>query len=282
MHPIPRDVIRLSNEHAVIPAAIRALRPVYRYSVIPGGVYADGELEDAMRKDHAVEQHYSDFDANHLRFVALAADCYRFVSFRQGGRIYWTRRKLRIPKGEILFTDGMHYARTRCGNRLSEQENPGLTSLVEPPAEVLSPPPFRLDNSQLPDSPPAYSQPTLKTDAFSAPEIAESRGDLPLQSGPVIFPNTIPDVITGASPPSVSANQVAAGFLSPWVPLGFTSYGSPIRSTTGGKVPVAAPPVVPLPVPEPDEVIVVAAFLYAIWSVARPRTQAEPAERHIR
>jgi hypothetical protein len=235
-------------------------------------VYVAGELQAAMKKDQSVQRHYSGFDASHLRFVTLGADCYRHVSFRLGDQIYWTRTKLRIPKGEVLFTDGSNYARTRCGNRLAEAVNPQLTSILEPPPEVLSAPPFRLS-----DAPQA-----LRTGAALGQERGDGSGDLPLATGPISFPNTIPNVITGASPSSASAGAAPGGGVIPWLPLGLVAYGSAGKPTGSGPVPVAPPPVMPVPIPEPDEVILVAAFLSGVWMIARPRSGLQRAARHIR
>jgi hypothetical protein len=90
---------------------VRALRPNYPYSVIPGGAYSQGELQYAHGKDTLVRSHYSDFDVKNAKLVNLTEDRFQYVSYRLKDQIYWTKRKLRIPKGELLLTDGVHYAR---------------------------------------------------------------------------------------------------------------------------------------------------------------------------
>ncbi len=119
----------------------RALRPNYPYSVIPGGVYNPEELRAAMERDPALREHYAGFDANKARLVRLTEDRYSFVSYRQNGRFYWTKKKLRIAAGEVLLTDGVHYSKTRCGNRLSDL--PSRPTQQSNQAEArLSPPPL--------------------------------------------------------------------------------------------------------------------------------------------
>jgi hypothetical protein len=262
----PPGGIPVSSERAVIPAALRALRPVYPYSVIPGGVYAANELRAAMLKDDEVQQHYAGFDTSHVRFVTVAADCYRYVSYRRGNQIYWTKNKLRIPKGEVLFTDGSNYSRTRCGNRLAEQPIPQATSTSEPSAEALSPPPFRL--SDTPES--------LHIEAASQQDLLATVRDLPIQIGPVVLPNAMPEVVTGARANSAWGNGTPAGIPTSWMPLVVVNSGAPgTRPGSGneGSTPQKPPPVVPVPVPEPDEVIVTAAFLAAIkWLRVRARS----------
>lgn len=260
------DSIQIIKEQARIPATVRSLRPVYPYSVIPGGVYAAGELKAAVQKDNAVRDHYAGFNTGQVQFVTLGCDCYRYVSFRQGNQIYWTRKKLRIPKGEVLFTDGVNYARTRCGNRLADQPDLGRISILEPPAEVLSPPPFRLR-----DGPAA-----VRTGAASATDPTE---DMPIEIGPVSFPNTIPDVVTGARPTSVSTGGLPSSYITPWQPFfAALNNGAPRNPNSGlGTVPPpAVPPEIPIPVPEPDEIVVVAAVLWVIWHWGRRDTKPAP------
>jgi len=57
-------------------------------------------------------------------------------------QVYWTKKKLRIPKGELLWSDGTSYARARCGNRLSDQPH-DPPAAAEPEEAVLSLPLFR-------------------------------------------------------------------------------------------------------------------------------------------
>src|SRR5579875_1503142 len=84
---------------AKISAAARALRPNYPYSVIPGGAYSPAELRYANQHDALVRDHYSDFDLSAARLVVLTADRYQYASFRMKDHIFWTRRRLLIPKG---------------------------------------------------------------------------------------------------------------------------------------------------------------------------------------
>lgn len=96
-------------------------RPVYPYSVIPGGVRSADELSKAVARDAVVRDHYSDFKLDRVRFVTVNEDRYAYVSYRRHDRVFWTQQKLRIAKGEVLLTDGQNWARARCGNRLSEE-----------------------------------------------------------------------------------------------------------------------------------------------------------------
>ena len=128
----------LSRPISAVSAPERALRPLYPYSIVPGGVYSPAELRDRIRQDRLVAEHYRDFNQRDTRLVVLDRDALAFVSYRIHDKVFWTRRKLLIPKGETLLTDGQHYARTRCGNRLSDTRPPNAAFFngIEPIASL--------------------------------------------------------------------------------------------------------------------------------------------------
>jgi len=124
------------------PAAARAAsaaspsRPVYRYSVIPGGVRSAAELALAMQRDPVVAAHYADFDVAAAHLVRVEKPRFVHVSYRIGDKIYWTRKTVRLAAGEYLLSDGKHLARTRCGNRIADEVS-GPVLDDEPATEVL-------------------------------------------------------------------------------------------------------------------------------------------------
>lgn len=115
----PVSLPRASYEIPLTDAGIRA-RPLLPYSVIPGGAADVAELNSAIAHDPLVAIHYAVFDLAKTHVVRLDRDRAVYVSYRLGDRVYWTRKKLMLFKGETVLTDGEHQARTRCGNRLSE------------------------------------------------------------------------------------------------------------------------------------------------------------------
>jgi hypothetical protein len=130
---------------------LRTVGRLLPYSVIPGGVDSAAELNDAVRNDPVVAQHYSGFDAANSRIISLHRERAVYVSYRMGDQIFWTSRRLLLPKGETLITDGANEARTRCGNRISDtlqapvsSNQPLLEALERFPAVGL------LDTSNLP------------------------------------------------------------------------------------------------------------------------------------
>jgi hypothetical protein len=101
--------------------------PYYRYSIIPGGAYSRLELERALARDKVAAAHFADFRVSNTRVMTLDQDHYSYISYRIGDRVYWTSQPVLLLKGEKLLTDGVHLARTRCGNRLG----------VRPPAQAV-------------------------------------------------------------------------------------------------------------------------------------------------
>jgi hypothetical protein len=51
--------------------------------------------------------------------VTLDAPQLMYVSYRIGNKVFWTKHKLALRKGEAMLSDGSNMARTRCGNRVS-------------------------------------------------------------------------------------------------------------------------------------------------------------------
>lgn len=103
------------------PLQFRAARMIYPYSVVPGGVFSSKELSNTMQVDAVARTHYEDVRLENLIAIRTREPMQAFVSYRIGDKILWTRKKVRIPPGELLLTDGRSLIRTRCGNRLVER-----------------------------------------------------------------------------------------------------------------------------------------------------------------
>lgn len=100
---------------------VQPSRPVYPYSIVPGGIEDANDLKRAAERDPVVGAHYAGFDYDHARVVRLTLDRTAFVSYRIGNHIYWMRRRITLHKGEKVITDGHMTARGRCGNRVEEK-----------------------------------------------------------------------------------------------------------------------------------------------------------------
>src|SRR5713101_1363827 len=129
-------------KRVLLPAVVshNPRRLIYPYSVIPGGVRSVQELKLAILADHSIASHYSAFDFSKFRIIRLEAEKTAYVAYRVHNEIFWTKKKLKLRTGEELITDGVHYARLRCGNLISEDDPHGETSPKEPPPDLLDTP----------------------------------------------------------------------------------------------------------------------------------------------
>ena len=113
-------VVGYAPELTIPDASVGSDRPIYRHSVVPGGVYTPDELRDALALDAVVAAHYTGLDANAIRADIVTRDRFAYVSYRKNDRIYWTRNKVLLTEGETILTDGASQIRARCGNCISD------------------------------------------------------------------------------------------------------------------------------------------------------------------
>jgi hypothetical protein len=224
-------------------------RKIYPYSVIPGGAYSGEELALARRIDRVVADHYSDFETGAVAVRTLPQDRYFYVSYRKSDRVYWTANKRRVPKGEMLLSNGKHLARTRCGNRLSEAPQLPVAAGPQPTETALNGPevPAGIELPQAPLFAPQYDAPAMPlVDArerfFEFP--GGATGASPLEAFPAF----------GLHSPMMAVADLPFGVPGPGAattPHGPTP-GGPIPGGGGGSIPGA-------PVPEPASMALVLA-----------------------
>lgn len=134
-------------------------RPVYPYSVVPGGVEDAKELKWVAEHDPVVAAHYAGFDYARAQVVRVVLARTVYVSYRIGNHIYWSRRRLTLHKGEKLITDGRMTARTRCANRVEETPQQEA-SAVEPPVQKFDEP-LQAGNGTATKTPPVAFESAL-------------------------------------------------------------------------------------------------------------------------
>jgi hypothetical protein len=122
-------------------ASSQPRRPIFPYSIVPGGVRDARELQSAASHDPVVAKHYSDFRIAAARTVRLEKPLEMYVSYRRDNQVYWTKNRMLVPAGESLISDGENLARGRCGNRLSAIAAKPV-SASEPTKEELNAPEF--------------------------------------------------------------------------------------------------------------------------------------------
>jgi hypothetical protein len=152
--------------------SINLPRPVYRHSIVPGGVATAEEVNTIRGLDPLVAAHYADIDGR-ITSEAIPRDSYFYVSYRKrdgdGDHVYWTRQRRLLHRGEVVLADGKrHLIRARCGNRLSstpmkptesergasgldvdELEAPALNTLTPAESDLFFPVPESLADPHL-------------------------------------------------------------------------------------------------------------------------------------
>ena len=118
--PVFRPMIEVAHD-------VEMPRPIYPYSIVPGGIRSKEELQKAIATDPAVAAHYANFDVRAIKPVTLSRDASAFVSFRKNGKVYWTSRRVTLKAGEQVFQGGEIAVRGRCGNQVSDQPRGPVT-----------------------------------------------------------------------------------------------------------------------------------------------------------
>src|SRR5580704_13923418 len=80
----PATAIPFTEALPIRSALNRSVRPNYRYSVIPQGVYSVEEFEAALATDPVVRAHYLAFDGTRLRMVQMKSAKLMYTSYRKG------------------------------------------------------------------------------------------------------------------------------------------------------------------------------------------------------
>jgi hypothetical protein len=222
-------------------------RPLYPYSIVPGGVGSPQELMNAMTNDPVVARHYAGFNMADARVIHLRGTRSAYVSYRIGDEVFWTKKPLILHDDETVITDGNLEARGRCGNRVS--------SVAQQPFSSKEPTPEVFESSESPNIP-------------AAPDVAI---ELPLSFRPM--PNLVP---IESNPAAIEDNKIT----SPGIPFvgGGSSFVPPIPSglfaVSSSSSPVPPSPPVATPEPGTGVLILLALSGGCFWGKYRKRVGA--------
>lgn len=214
-------LLGFTDADAALSSSSDSGRPVYPYSVIPGGAENAKELQEAVYRDPLITEHYAGFRTRSARPIRLTVARQGYVSYRLGNHIYWTQKKVTLHAGEMLLTDGEHLARARCGNRISDVPAQPV-SPSEPPHEVLN-------------QPVGPHKPELSPDPFPIAPIWEE--------------NPSPILLALNSPPPPAPPGGGFPFFPP-IPI-FPCCGGPAPSPKPSPSPLPQPGPLPSPLPNP-------------------------------
>lgn len=215
---------------------------VYPYSVVPGGVRSPEELRKASAKDRLVAAHYAGFNYREARVVPVTEPKLVYVSYRIKDKIYWTKKKLPLHKGEYVLTDGKITARTRCANQVSEVAMPQI-SPQEPPAFLFEDP-FGQGNGTAIQAPSNFESALL-----TRPGLEGLGGGGPSNSASGLYAPG-----TGGYYP---------GILPPGIPGGGGPHKPPTPPPPGPPPPPPGPP--PVVVPEPGTMLLISSGIAGLY-----------------
>jgi hypothetical protein len=227
-------------------------RPVFPFSVVPGGTLAPGEAKSRAAADPIVRQHYAGIQFHKLKPFRLTQPASGYVSYRVGNRIFWTAQRLYLKPGELLLSDGAQWIRGRCGNRISPEP-------------------------QLPVLPgPAPAQATFDTPIWDIPGYEALAADLFRRAGEIplfVLPGNLPPTSlepTAALPPQAYAVTPPPALISGPFPGGLPTPRDP-----GG---IEIPTTYFLPVWLEPPVLEVPGFVVTPWRPIFPPAGGTPFE----
>lgn len=246
---------------------VRGVRRIYPYSVVPGGVATQAQLQRVIRTDRVVAAHYASFDARKARPIVVDKPRAVHVSYRKGDQVFWTAHKVTLSPGETLLSDGQNEMRARCANRISdlpqypvEAHRPAVEELDQP-IELAEEEQFALVAGELPAGMEAaggmrqHPAMSLAPNQAGAAANAARPGTSPLPANTFSEPRNMGPVSTvNLLGYSGSKRNSPVGETGPAAGTGTSggSSGAPAPSPDGGTPGGAPAGVEPVTSPAPD------------------------------
>ncbi|RMF92799.1 MAG: hypothetical protein D6736_02805, partial [Nitrospinota bacterium] len=114
--PSPEELIGPGPEAGEAAAARRW------YGLCPkNSVKSLQDFRKLVLQDKLLRVYYSRFRWQQARLVTLNAPRLAYVSYQKDGQIARTRKKIRLPQGDTIITDGIIQVRTYCCNEVIEE-----------------------------------------------------------------------------------------------------------------------------------------------------------------
>jgi hypothetical protein len=98
-----------TQESLDLSAASQPQRPIFPYSIIPGGARDARELQSVASHDPVVARHYSGFRIAAARTIRLGKPLEMYVSYRRNNQVYWKSHSYSCRRNFI--SDGENLAR---------------------------------------------------------------------------------------------------------------------------------------------------------------------------
>jgi hypothetical protein len=247
-----------------------AARPVYPYSIVPGGVATREDVQHRVETDPVVARHYASFDIRKAHAVAVTKPRAVHVSYRKGDKVYWTARTVMLAAGETLLTDGASEIRGRCGNRISDQAmlpvamneptaqelDAAMTAAGDPDGGSLQDASFALDDAAPSGSATALRQFAAASQGDAAPADPYTRATMPdmpsystgmpgamgmqrtsfltVSSGPTDAMAPATEASSTVVPDTAAATPASAGASAPVLALAGTPAAGALAQAIGG------------------------------------------------
>lgn len=102
-----------------------------------------------------------------------------YTSYSVNGIVHWTRKPVHISSGELVWTDGKHLIRARCGNALSLTRPPEIGHVDTAEAEL---------DSVIPSPAPAYPGSVFSSSLSVPPVLPPDEISPPVEDYPILPP----------------------------------------------------------------------------------------------
>ena len=262
----PATTVAVQPQPKPVQTAVDSNRPIFRYSIVPGGVRSSSEVARAMQLDPVVKNHYAKVTPAALRSETLSAPMTAHVSYRVGDKVYWTKKTVALPAGEKVLTDGTTMLRQRCGNIISMAPlAPALEAEPAIPDFDLHVDPFMpVDGVKVylssPDSPIGMQGLAPGTPTVRSAGSPDSPGSPTFYSFPPVPPT---GMVPPGTPPGGPTGTPTIFSVPPTPTPTYTPTGTPDPHDVppGGGDPPNLPLDPPTPVPEPGTWLLLATGL---------------------